>query len=163
MSRVLIIEDEMLIAFTLQAMLEDLGHEVADVAGQLDKALKSVEALDFDVAILDLKLGTEMTIPVADLHVERKKAFIFSTGFGEAEVSDRCSQPVLEKPYDEARLGELSHGFPRRLVLAAATSRRVRLRSTFLRHDSSATLVHLPPVACFRTQARSGLRLGPIV
>jgi CheY-like chemotaxis protein len=107
MSRILTIEDEMLIAVTLEAMLEDLGHEVAGIAGRLDEALASVESTDFDIAILDLKLGTEMTFPVADLLAEKKKAFIFSTGFGEAELGDRYTQPILEKPYDEARLGEL--------------------------------------------------------
>ncbi|TCU33535.1 response regulator [Rhizobium azibense] len=108
MSRILIVEDEMLIAFTLEAMLVDLGHEVVAIARRLDEALEMVKTTTFDIAVLDLKLGTEMTFPVADLLIELKKNFIFSTGFDEAELDGRYSQPVLEKPYDEARLVELT-------------------------------------------------------
>lgn len=61
MTRILIIEDEMLIAVTLEAMLVELGHEVVGIAGRLDEAMETVGSLDFDVAVLDLKLGTEMT------------------------------------------------------------------------------------------------------
>lgn len=107
MTRILIIEDEMLIAVTLEAMLAEIGHEVVGIAGRLDEALDMVGSLDFDVAVLDLKLGSEMTFPVADKLVELGKRFIFSTGFGEAEVDGRYSHPVLQKPYDEVALMEL--------------------------------------------------------
>lgn len=107
MSRILIVEDEMLIAFPLEAMLVDLGHEVVGIAGRLDEALDMVRATEFDVAVLDLKLGSELTFPVADLLIEMEKKFIFSTGFGEADVGGRYTQPVLKKPYNEARLLEL--------------------------------------------------------
>jgi len=106
-ARILIIEDEMLIAVTLEAMLVELGHEVVGIAARLDEALEMVVSLDFDVAVLDLKLGTEMTFPVADKLVELDRKFVFSTGFGEAEVDGRYSQPVLQKPYDEAALMDL--------------------------------------------------------
>jgi hypothetical protein len=52
-----------------------------------------------------MKLGTKMTFPVADVLMEGKKPFIFSTGFDEAALGYR--RPVLIKPYAEARLGEL--------------------------------------------------------
>ncbi|MCS0462580.1 MULTISPECIES: response regulator [Rhizobium] len=84
--RILIVEDEMLIACTLEATLRDLGHEVVGFAGRLDEALEMVGSREFDVAMLDLKLGTEMTFPVADLLIELNKKFIFSTGFDEVEV-----------------------------------------------------------------------------
>jgi DNA-binding response OmpR family regulator len=94
----LIIEDEMLIAVTLEAMLEDLGHEVVGTAGRLDEALKYVESTDFDIAILDLKLGTEMSFPVADLLIEKQKAFIFSTGMGRPSVVTAMGSPFSKSP-----------------------------------------------------------------
>jgi DNA-binding response OmpR family regulator len=106
-TRILIVEDEMLIAVTLEAMLVELGHDVVGIAARLEEALEMVGSLDFDVAVLDLKLGTEMTFPVADRLIELDKGFIFSTGFDEADIDGRYSQPVLQKPYDEAALMEL--------------------------------------------------------
>jgi len=106
-SRILIVEDELLIAFTLEAILVELGHEVVGIASRLDEALEMVKTTRFDIAVLDLKLGTEKSFPVADLLLELKKDFILSTGFDEAAMDGRYSQPVLEKPYDEARLVEL--------------------------------------------------------
>jgi CheY-like chemotaxis protein len=91
----------------LEATLRDLGHEVVGIAGRLDEALEMVGSTEFDVAMLDLKLGTEMTFQVADLLIELNKKFIFSTGFDEVEVDGRYSQPVLKKTYDESRLVEL--------------------------------------------------------
>ena len=87
MSRILIVEDELLIAFTLEAMLVELGHEVVGIASRLDEALEMVKTMRFDIAVLDLKLGTEKSFPVADLLLELKKDFIFSTGLiGRAHV-----------------------------------------------------------------------------
>lgn len=80
---------------------------VIGTASRLDEALEMVKTTKFDIAVLDLKLGREMNYPVADLLIKLKKGFIFSTGFDEADMDGRYSQPVLEKPYDEARLVEL--------------------------------------------------------
>jgi hypothetical protein len=60
--------------------------------------------MDFDVDVLDLRLGAEMTFPVADKLLELGGKFVFSAGFGEGEVDGRYTQTVLQKPYDEAAL-----------------------------------------------------------
>ncbi len=104
--RTLIVEDEMIIAITLEAMLRDLGHEVVGIASRLDEAWEMVKTMDFDIAILDLNLGGDMTFPIADFLLESNTPFIFSTGYGEGEVDGRFVQPVLTKPYDEPALVE---------------------------------------------------------
>lgn len=104
--RTLIVEDEMIIAITLEGMLRDLGHEVVGIASRLDEALEMVKTLEFDITILDLNLGGDMTFPVADFLLESNTPFIFSTGYGEGEVDGRYVQPVLTKPYDEPALVE---------------------------------------------------------
>ena len=57
--RVLVIEDEMMIAMLLEDMLADLGHQVVGVAGRLDVALELARDADADLAILQPLLGVE--------------------------------------------------------------------------------------------------------
>ena len=56
-TRVLIVEDEAMIAMLLQDMLEEFGCVVAATAGALDEAVQTAEDGEFDLAILDVNLG----------------------------------------------------------------------------------------------------------
>jgi CheY-like chemotaxis protein len=110
--RTLIVEDEAIIALSLEAMLNDLGHRVVGTASRLEEAREMITSLDFEIAVLDLNLGGEMSFPLADLLIQSGKPFVFSTGYGEEELDGRYSgRPVLTKPYDEfalvAALGRL--------------------------------------------------------
>ena len=80
--RVLVIEDEMMIAMLLEDMLADLGHQVVGVAGRLDVALELARDADADLAILDVDLGGESSFPVAEVLTSRGLPFLFATGFG---------------------------------------------------------------------------------
>ena len=98
--RVLIVEDEMLVAMNLEDMLLDLGHEVAGIASRLAPALALARDAGFDAAILDVNLAGERSFPVADLLAERGTPFLFATGYGVQGVEERHrTRPILQKPF----------------------------------------------------------------
>ena len=104
-TRVLIVEDEAIIAMTAEDMIEELGCVVANTASNLAEALAHVKAGGFDVAMLDINLnGTEST-DVARLLIERASPFIFTTGYGSGgPAADFPGIPVVAKPYRAADL-----------------------------------------------------------
>lgn len=97
--RVLIVEDEMLPAMLLEAVVIDAGHD-ARKAARLPKAMELATAEHFDAAVLDVNLAGEPVFPLAALLRERGVPFLFASGYGEAGVPreyDDCM--VLQKPY----------------------------------------------------------------
>jgi len=98
--RVLLVEDEMMIAMMLEDMLIDLGHSVVGIAPSLKTALHLAGSETFDVAILDINLAGERSFPVAHLLRERGLPFLFSTGYGSAGLEDPFGAVMtLKKPY----------------------------------------------------------------
>jgi CheY-like chemotaxis protein len=103
--RILIVEDEMLVAMNIEDMLLDLGHEVAGLASRLAPALALAAEADIDAAVLDVNLAGEQSFPVADLLDKRGIPFLFATGYGLAGIEERYrGRTVLQKPF---RLGDL--------------------------------------------------------
>lgn len=90
--RVLLVEDESLVAMLAEDMLLDLGCEVV-VAMRLDKAVDHVRTGNFDLAVLDVNLGDARSYPVADLLLERCTPFLFATGYGTQGWRKRIGQP----------------------------------------------------------------------
>ena len=102
-TRVLVVEDEALVALMVEDMLSDLGCVVVDVAGTLERGLSIVSDPDvaLDAAVLDVNLGGEKVYPVADALAAKGVPFVFATGYGVAGISPRFSHvPALAKPYD---------------------------------------------------------------
>lgn len=98
--RILVIEDEMLVAMNIEDMLLALGHEVAGIAGRLAPALALAREGDFDLAMLDVNLAGEATFPVADVLRDRGIPFLFATGYGvEGLRQDYRGATVLQKPF----------------------------------------------------------------
>lgn len=98
--RILIVEDEMLVAMNIEDMLLDLGHEVAGLASRLEPALQLAREGDFDLAMLDVNLAGQPSFPVADLLAERGIPFFFATGYGVKGIADQYrSFFVLQKPF----------------------------------------------------------------
>lgn len=99
--RVLIVEDEALIAMTAEDMLSELGWEPAGVVTSCGSAVRAVAEGGFDIALLDINLRGEDSGPVADALAEAGKPFVFTTGYGEARVPERHrDRAVVTKPYD---------------------------------------------------------------
>src|ERR1700733_14313569 len=82
--RVLVVEDEPIIAMMLEDCLGDLGCSVAAVASRLNDALKQARALDLDAGVLDVNLAGELSYPVAEVLRDRTVPFLFATGYGSA-------------------------------------------------------------------------------
>ena len=104
--RILIVEDEMLVAMNIEDMLLDLGHEVAGLASRLEPALSLAREATFDVAMLDVNLAGEASFPVADALRERGIPFLFATGYGRPGLEERFRDcPILQKPFRSVELG----------------------------------------------------------
>ena len=98
--RVLIVEDEMLVAMNLEDMLLELDHEVAGIASRLGPALALARDAEFDAAIIDVNLAGERSFPVADLLAERGMPFLFATGYGIQGIEERHrTRTILPKPF----------------------------------------------------------------
>lgn len=103
--RVLVVEDEMMVAWLLEDMLAELGCAVVGPAARVDKALAMIGAEAIDVAVLDVNLNGEMSYPIADALAERGVPFIFVTGYDKDRMLDGYqSFPVLQKPFHRAEL-----------------------------------------------------------
>lgn len=99
--RVLLVEDEAMIAMLLEDMLTDLGCHVLGPAYGIGQALElASEHETIDVAILDVNLGGTPVFEVADVLRARRVPLVFSTGYGEGGLR-KVDQgaPVLGKPF----------------------------------------------------------------
>ncbi|WP_084582214.1 response regulator [Sphingomonas azotifigens] len=106
--RVLIVEDEMTIAFLIEDMLEDLGHQVVAVAMRLSEAVEVARQVEADLAILDINLDGHVSFPVADILAERAIPFAFATGYGALGLEGAYRErPVLAKPFLREHLAAL--------------------------------------------------------
>ena len=105
--RVLLVEDEAIIAMLLEDMLGDLGHRVAAIAGRIDQAAKLAAELPVDLAIIDVNLNGEQTYALAETLAGRGVPFIFATGYGVSGLKEEWRRvPTLQKPFQEGALKE---------------------------------------------------------
>ena len=110
-ARVLIVEDEIVVALFLEDLLAEFGYEVAGVAARLEEALVRAEAPDFVMAVLDVHLNGRDVFPLADRLAERGLPFIFATGYGARGIPERhAGRPVLQKPFLPADLSQALAG-----------------------------------------------------
>lgn len=110
--KLLIVEDEPIIAMMLTDMLDMLGHGIAGHADTLDAAQLLIEAGGFDAAILDVHLAGVPVWPVA----QRLKAdgcpFVLATGAGPDDLPPEFQDcPVLAKPYDMPGIAKALEAF----------------------------------------------------
>ncbi|PZO46727.1 MAG: hypothetical protein DCF16_18665 [Alphaproteobacteria bacterium] len=103
--KVLIVEDESLVAMLIEDMLLDLGYEVAAIAARLDQALTVAGTIDAHLAVLDLNLNGQRTDTIAEILRARGIPFIFATGYGGAGVTAEWRDvPVVQKPFQQSDL-----------------------------------------------------------
>lgn len=99
---VLIVEDEPLIAMSLEDLLIDRGITCLGPVGSLVSALATISESRFDMALLDVNLRGERIDPVADRLAEAGIPFIFTTGHGEDGLPHGYrDRPVIAKPYSD--------------------------------------------------------------
>lgn len=103
--RVLLIEDEAIIAMTAEDMLEELGCAPVTTVTNLADAQAAAERDDFDVVLLDINLNGVESLPVAARLDELGRPFVFTTGYGAAgRGSGFDDVPLVTKPYQLADL-----------------------------------------------------------
>jgi CheY-like chemotaxis protein len=103
--RVLLVEDEMIVAWLLEDMLADLGCAVVGPAAHVPQALAMIDAEAIDAAVLDVNLNGKMSYPIADALAARGVPFVFSTGYDKDSLLDGYRTfPVLQKPFHRSEL-----------------------------------------------------------
>ena len=97
-TRVLIVEDEIVVALFLEDQLAEFGYEVAGIASHLEDAMARPD--DYDIALLDVHLNGRNVFDFADRLAACGTPFVFATGYGARGIPDRhCARPVLQKPF----------------------------------------------------------------
>lgn len=105
--RVLIVEDEFMVAMLVEDMLEDLGCSVAAVAANLQSGLEAAAGEAFDLAVLDVNLNGEKSFPIADTLLNRGIPFVFGSGYGLSSVREVYPNvPVIAKPFLQSTLAD---------------------------------------------------------
>src|SRR5215204_5033677 len=108
--RVLVVEDEALVAMLIEDMIHDSGAEMVGAASTLTDALALARDAQADVALLDINLGGALAYPVADVLRERGVPIVFTTGYGSAGLIERFQDcPILDKPFDQPSLEHAIH------------------------------------------------------
>jgi DNA-binding response OmpR family regulator len=107
--RILVIEDEALIAMMIEDALQGVGAEVMGIAATVGHALSLVEELSaaggIDAAVLDVNLSGQLAVDVADALAARCIPFLFVTGYGGSYDRGRhIFAPILGKPFNAADL-----------------------------------------------------------
>jgi CheY-like chemotaxis protein len=105
--RVLVVEDETMIAMLVEDMVQDFGSAVVGPAAKMDEALNLARNANLDAAILDINVGGAAIFPVADVLRARGIPLIFSTGYGLDGLPPRfLGSPTLRKPFTYEALRE---------------------------------------------------------
>jgi CheY-like chemotaxis protein len=98
--RILIVEDETMIAMLVEDMLAELGHQTVATAARLDDAARIANEAAFDAALLDVNLGGKTVDPIADILARRGIPFAFTTGTDQSGIPHAYRDRVtLQKPY----------------------------------------------------------------
>ena len=97
--RILLVEDEPIIAMTAEDMLDTLGCTVVASAATLEEALAAAQAGRFDLAMLDINLNGVTSLGVADALKAAGTPFIFTTGYGAEGSGSHRDVPLVTKPY----------------------------------------------------------------
>ena len=102
--RVLVVEDESLVAMLLETILEDMGCTPVGPASNIDDAEAMVrDTVELDAALLDVNVAGRQVFPVAAALKARGVPFVFSTGYGEGGLPDEWrGATTTQKPFTEA-------------------------------------------------------------
>ena len=102
--RILVVEDEALIAVMVEDMLMEMGSDVVGPAATIEAALAMARVEAIDAAILDVNVRGERIAPVADALMARGVPVLFATGYGEVKLASGAATTVIDKPYTQEKL-----------------------------------------------------------
>ena len=125
-NRVMIVEDEALVAMALREALDELGFSVLGPFNRISEAMIALRNNHIDAAVLDVNLGGELIYPLADVLAADHVPFVFITGYGAEEIEPRYARvPVLQKPIEADALKSVFVRQPAVSDAAAAGQRRM--------------------------------------
>jgi CheY-like chemotaxis protein len=103
--RVLIVEDESLLAMMVEDIVTDEGWTVTANVASVSEALSAVQRGGFDIALLDVNLAGQEVFPVAEAVLARGLPLVFATGYGLNGIrEDLRHLPVIAKPFSPGQL-----------------------------------------------------------
>jgi DNA-binding response OmpR family regulator len=103
--RILIIEDEFLIARTLAQILTEAGHAVSGMAGSAEKAIALMDAGTIDAAVVDANLAGSCAAPIGSALRKRGIPFVVISGYSKQQLlAGLQDAPFLPKPVDPVEL-----------------------------------------------------------
>lgn len=103
--RVLVVEDDMLIAIHIEEVLQDLGCVVVGPVGKLDAAMRMADGEALDAAILDVNVRGGHVYPVAERLRARGIPFALASGYGDWALPEAFrNQARLTKPFTAQEL-----------------------------------------------------------
>ena len=105
--RILIIEDELLVALMIEEMLRGLGYRVSAIVRTIAEARLAIAKRNFDVALVDLNLDDEYHPETADILIETSIPFAFVTGYDYIVELRHEKIPLLQKPFTPDQLSAL--------------------------------------------------------
>jgi PAS domain S-box-containing protein len=104
-NRIMVVEDEALVAMALRESLDELGFSVIGPFNRISEAMIALRNNHIDGAVLDVNLGGELIYPLADVLAADRVPFIFITGYGAEEIEPRYAHvPILQKPIEAGAL-----------------------------------------------------------
>ncbi|TIS61093.1 MAG: response regulator [Mesorhizobium sp.] len=106
--QILVVEDAFLVALDLSDQLTESGCEVIGPAASVEEALKQIDGVALDGAVLDVNLQGERSFPIAELLASQGVPFVFLTGYDSSTVfpDEFQGAPRLSKPVDTQALTE---------------------------------------------------------
>ena len=106
--RVLVVEDEAMVALLLEEMIAELGYQVVGPVARLGKAVEIASTEMIDAAILDINVDGKEVYPVAETLAARHIPFAFVSGYGKEGLrSSYRASPTLGKPFRRQDLQKL--------------------------------------------------------
>jgi DNA-binding LytR/AlgR family response regulator len=104
--RILVVEDEFLVATHIKRLLAGWGCEIVGPAPSLDDGQRLAQSENLDGAILDININGGNSVPIADTLRDRDLPFIFITGYASPRILPQslAAMPRLHKPIDESML-----------------------------------------------------------
>ena len=109
--RILVVEDEVFIAWEIEERLQRLGCEVVGPVGQLEHALELARTTALDGALLDVNIKGGVVYPVAEELLSRKVPVVLSTGYAPNTLPPVFRDlPCLRKPFGAGQLEAVAQG-----------------------------------------------------
>jgi DNA-binding response OmpR family regulator len=103
--RVLVVEDEFMVAMGLEMVLSDAGYTVIGPIGRFDQALEAATVHEVDFALLDVNVRGVEVFPIADILAKRGIPFAFLTGYDKETIPlGPVKANVLSKPFKATEL-----------------------------------------------------------